>query len=109
MQGHLGEELLIPMSRTRQLINAFLVIAAVMFGIIGLWAGRFLPEPLGSICARIFHILTTPIILEISFGILGILIVLALAHHHEKNADEWVEMDVPDETKAPEGRGESEP
>ena len=49
------------MSRTRQLINAFLIIAAVMLGIVGLWAGRFLPEPLGSICARIFHILTTPI------------------------------------------------
>ena len=97
------------MSRTRQLINAFLIIAAVMLGIVGLWAGRFLPEPLGSMCARIFHILTTPIIMEISFGILGILIVLALAHHHEKNADDWVEMDVPDESVAPESGGESEP
>jgi len=109
MCGHLGEELLISMSRTRQLINAFLIIAAVIFGIIGLWAGRFLPGPLGSICAQIFHIVTTPIILEISFGILGILIVLALAHYHEKHADEWVEMDVPDEIIYRESKSESEP
>jgi hypothetical protein len=39
----------------------------------------------------------TPIILEISFGVLGLMIVVALAHYHETKADEWVEMDFPKE------------
>jgi hypothetical protein len=68
-----------------------------MMGLVGLWGARFLPDPIGGLCARIFHIITTPIILEISFGVLGICIVLALAHYNEKREDEWVEMDFPDE------------
>jgi uncharacterized membrane protein len=87
------------MSRARQLWNSFLIISLIIGGLIGLWAGRFLPGKTGEIFAKIFHILTTPIILEISFGVLGIIIVLALSHYHEKNADEWVEMDIPNDTK----------
>lgn len=85
------------MSRARQLWNSFLIISIIIGAVIGLWAGRFLPGKAGEIFGRIFHILTTPIILEISFGVLGIIIVLALSHFHEKNADEWVEMDIPDD------------
>ena len=87
------------MSRARQLWNSFLIISTIIGALVGLWAGRFLPGKTGELFARVFHILTTPIILEISFGVLGIIIVLALAHYHEKNANEWVEMDVPDEPK----------
>ena len=89
------------MSRARQLCNSLLIIGAIIGTLVGLWAGRFLPGKTGELCARVFHILTTPIILEISFGVLGIVIVLALAHYHEKTANEWVEMDVPDEPKEP--------
>lgn len=87
------------MSRARQLWNSFLIISAIISAVMGLWAGRFLPGKAGEVFAKIFHILTTPIILEISFGVLGIIIVLALSHYHEKNANEWVEMDIPDDTK----------
>lgn len=87
------------MSNARQLRSALLIIGGVIFGIIGLWAGRFLPGTVGEVMSRVFHIITTPIILEASFGILGIVIVMTLAHYHEKNADEWVEMDFPDEKK----------
>ena len=92
------------MSRARQLWNSFLIISAIIGALIGLWAGRFLPGKVGEIFAKVFHILTTPIILEISFGMIGIIIVLALSHYHEKNADEWVEMDIPDETKPEDGK-----
>jgi hypothetical protein len=85
------------MTRRKQLLSAFLIIGFIMSALVGLWGARFLPDPIGGICARIFHIITTPIILEISFGALGICIVLALAHYNEKRADEWVEMDFPDE------------
>ena len=84
------------MTRRKQFLSAFLIIGFIMSAL-GLWAARFLPDPIGGICARIFHIITTPIILEISFGVLGICIVLALAHYNEKRSDEWVEMDFPDE------------
>jgi hypothetical protein len=87
------------MSNARQLRNALLIIGGVILGIISLWAGRFLPGSAGEVLARIFHIITTPIILEASFGILGIMIVMALAHYNEKRADEWVEMDFPDDKK----------
>ena len=87
------------MSRARQLRSAFLIISLVIMGILSLWFGRFLPGAAGELFARVFHIITTPIILEISFGLLGIMIVMAIAHYHEKNADEWVEMDFPDEPK----------
>lgn len=89
------------MSRARQLWNSFLIISTIIGALVGLWAGRFLPGKTGELFARVFHILTTPIILEISFGVLGIIIVMALAHYHEKNANEWVEMDIPDEPKDP--------
>lgn len=85
------------MTRARQLWNSFLIISTIIGSVIGLWAGRFLPGKVGEIFARIFHIITTPILLEISFGFLGVCIVMALAHYHEKHANEWVEMDVPDE------------
>jgi hypothetical protein len=88
------------MNTFRQIRGFLLIIFGVIAGLLGLWSGRFLPGTAGEFFARIFHILTTPIILEISFGALGIMIVFALAHHHEKNADEWVEMDFPqDEEK----------
>jgi hypothetical protein len=87
------------MPNSRQLRNAILIIGGVALGIISLWAGRFLPGSAGEIMARIFHIITTPIILEASFGILGIVIVMALAHFNEKRADEWVEMDFPEDHK----------
>jgi hypothetical protein len=87
------------MSSARQLRHSLLIISLVIGGILLLWFGRFLPGAAGELFARLFHILTTPIILEISFGALGIFIVLAIAHYHEKNADEWVEMDFPDEPK----------
>lgn len=76
-----------------------LIIGGVTLGIISLWAGRFLPGTAGEVMARIFHIITTPIILEASFGILGIVIVMALAHYNEKRSDEWVEMDIPDDNQ----------
>jgi predicted membrane chloride channel (bestrophin family) len=85
------------MSNARQLRNALLIIGGVIFAILSLWAGRFLPGTLGEVMSRVFHIITTPIILEASFGILGIVIVMTLAHYNEKRADEWVEMDFPDE------------
>ncbi|MFM2170531.1 MAG: hypothetical protein RI957_760 [Verrucomicrobiota bacterium] len=87
------------MSNARQLRHAALIIGGVILGIISLWAGRFLPGTAGEVLARIFHILTTPIILEASFGVLGIVIVMTLAHYNEKNADEWVELDFPDDKK----------
>jgi hypothetical protein len=85
------------MSRARQLWNSFLIISIIIGAVVGLWAGRFLPGKAGELFGRLFHILTTPIILEISFGVLGIIIVLALSHYHEKNADEWVEMEIPND------------
>lgn len=85
------------MSPLSQFFRAALIIAAVIIGIIGLWAGRFLPDPAGHLFSQIFHIITTPILLEISFSILGVIIVLIIAHRAEKNADEWVEMDFPEE------------
>jgi hypothetical protein len=39
--------------------------------------------------------------MEITFGALGIVIVVALAHYHEKHANEWVEMDIPDDLTQP--------
>lgn len=101
--GDLGSELLtisrLSMSNASQLRRAILIIAGVTLGIISLWAGRFLPGSAGEVMARIFHIITTPIILEASFGILGIVIVMTLAYYNEKRADEWVEMDFPDDHK----------
>lgn len=88
------------MNHFRQLRGALLIILSVITGIVGLWAGRFLPGALGEFMARLFHLITTPIILEISFGVLGAMIVVALAHHHEKNADEWVEIEFPEETES---------
>jgi hypothetical protein len=82
-----------------QFLRAAAIIASVMIGLVALWAARFLPGSLGRIFAWIFHVLTTPIILEISFAALGVVIVLAIAHRAEKNADEWVEMDFPDDEK----------
>jgi hypothetical protein len=87
------------MSALPQIRAGALIFGGIIAGIVGLWFGRFLPGTAGELMARIFHIITTPIILEISFGVLGLLIVLALAHYHEKRADEWVEMDIPDEPK----------
>ncbi len=89
------------MSSLRQFAYASLVIGSVMLLVIGTWAGRFFPDPVGPIFARIFHICTTPIIMEITFGALGIVIVVALAHYHEKHANEWVEMDIPDDLTQP--------
>lgn len=87
------------MSSFRQFLQAATVIASVMIGLVGLWACRFLPGSFGRTCAWIFHVLTTPVILEISFAALGIIIVLIIAHRAEKNADEWVELDFPDDEK----------
>lgn len=87
------------MSQRRQIRSAAFIFGGIIAGILGLWFGRFLPGVPGELFARVFHIITTPIILEISFGVLGIIIVMALAHYHEKRADEWVEMDIPDEPK----------
>jgi hypothetical protein len=49
----------------------------------------------------IFHICTTPIIMEITLATIGIVIVVALAQYHEKHANEWIEMDIPDDSNQP--------
>lgn len=85
------------MNTLRQLRGFLLIIFAIIGGLLGLWSGRFLPGAAGEFFARMFHIITTPIILEISFGVLGLMIVVALAHYHETKADEWVEIDFPKE------------
>jgi hypothetical protein len=85
------------MNTLRQLRGFLVIIFGLIAGLLGLWSGRFLPGTAGEFFARIFHIITTPILLEITFGVLGLMIVFGLAHYHEKKADEWVEMDFPKE------------
>ena len=89
------------MTSLRQFTYSCLVIFAVLALVIGTWAGRFFPDPAGAIFARIFHICTTPIIMEITLATIGVVIVVLLAHYHEKNANEWVEMDIPDDLNQP--------
>ena len=89
------------MSSLRQFAYASLIIFSVLMLVIGTWAGRFFPDPVGAIFARIFHICTTPIIMEITLATFGIVIVVALAQYHEKHANEWVEMDIPDDSNQP--------
>ena len=85
------------MPRLRQFLSALALIAAVAAGIVGLWLGRYLPGSAGELFQAMFRLLTTPIILEISFFSIGLLIVMALSHYHETRHNEWVEMDFPDE------------
>ncbi len=86
------------MTRFRQFLSALAVIAAVAAGITGLWLGRFLPGTAGELFQAMFRFLTTPILLEISFFGIGLLIVMTLAHYHETRNNEWVEMDIPDDS-----------
>lgn len=83
------------MPRFQQFLSALAIIVAVATGIVAIWLGRYLPGAAGDLFQALFRLLTTPIILEISFFALGLLIVMALAHYQETRHSEWVEMDFP--------------
>lgn len=98
----LGQKLLndqirkIMSSRGKELRIGILIIVAVMLLLGGLFLAMQIPGKVGQFTTQFVLKITTPIILEISFATLGIIIVLALAWYNTRNANEFVEIDFPD-------------
>lgn len=82
-------------SRIAQFRNGFFIIFSVMLVLGGLFLAMHIPGKVGHLVSTFVLRITTPIILEISFGTLGIIIVVALAFYNSRREDEYVEMEIP--------------
>ena len=82
-------------SRIAQLRNGFLIIFSIMAVLGGLFFAMHIPGQVGQMVSAFVLRITTPIILEISFGTLGIIIVVALAFYNSRREDEYVEIEIP--------------
>jgi hypothetical protein len=82
-------------TRFAQFRNGFLIIFSLMLVLGGLFMAMHIPGKVGHLVSTFVLRITTPIILEISFGTLGIIIVVALAFYNSRREDEYVEMEIP--------------
>lgn len=91
--------------RTRQVVVAVMILVLVMGVTSGLILGwRFMPGLLGEWVGVIVGVISTPVFLEASFFIVGLVIVIAINHWREvREGDEWVTLEL--ETPAAEGDG----
>jgi hypothetical protein len=82
-------------SRIAQFRNGFFIILSIMLILGGLFLAMHIPGEVGHLVSTFVLRITTPFILEISFGTLGIILVVALAFYNSRREDEFVEMEIP--------------
>lgn len=83
--------------RFRQVAVGVVILAAILAVTLGIRAASALPGALGEFFGTITGVMSTPVFLEISFAVIGFLIVLGLNHWRaQREGDEFVEMDVLD-------------
>ena len=80
--------------RTRLLLTGFGIITGLCLLLIILWLGRGLPGWPGEVFRLITGLLSTPILMEISFLFIGLLIVLGInAWRRHRDGDECVYLE----------------
>ncbi|MFD0892707.1 hypothetical protein KBB96_14885 [Luteolibacter ambystomatis] len=80
--------------RVRQVLAAAAILGGVLVLTLGIRAASFLPGVTGEFFGMITGVLSTPVFLEISFFLMGFMIVLALNHWRmKKEGDEFVYLD----------------
>ena len=86
-------------TKTRSLILGFGVISIFFIGAIIVWAGAtFAPGLVGETFRFIAGILGTPVLMEISIGMIGtILLFFVLALQREKEGDDYMTIEVDEE------------
>lgn len=83
-----------PRPRRRLLLAGFSVISGLCLLLALLWLGRGLPGFPGEVFRMITGLLTTPIFMEVSFLLIGLLIVLGInAWRRRRDGDECVHLE----------------
>ena len=104
--------------RKQQVVVGLGVLAAVAGLILLIAYGRFLPGLSGEFFARLLGIITTPFLMETSFFILGLVVVMTLnLWRQRRDGDELVYLEeitdapagMPDQAIDPEPRLDPEP
>ena len=87
-------------TKARTLIIGFGVISVFFLGAILIWAGAtFAPGLIGETFRFIAGILGTPVLMELSIGVVGtILLVIVLAAQREKDGDDYMTIEVDDDS-----------
>jgi len=81
----------------RTVFIGFGLILIVFAIIVIIWAGTFLPGYLGEVFRSVAGLLGTPLIMEGSFCLIALFIVLSVnSYRREKEGDEYVSMDIPE-------------
>jgi hypothetical protein len=81
-------------------------VAVLILGIGGLasatlFGWRLVPGVFGEWLGTVIGVMTTPFLLEASFALIGLCLVVALNHRRWlRDGDEWVQLDVADEPAA---------
>lgn len=93
----------VPDPRVRQIVSGVSLLLGIMAVVCALLIGwRYLPGLLGEWVGTMIGLATTPVILEISFVILGFCVVFWLNHRHrEKDGEEWVYLEQVTDAKVP--------
>lgn len=81
-------------SRRRQLLGGTAALGFVSLVVLTLWLGRFVPGFIGEWFGVVAGIATTPILMEASFLVLGLLVVMTVnAWNNHRDGDELVYLD----------------
>lgn len=93
-------------SRRRQILAGALVIGGVGLLAIFLWLGRLVPGFFGEWFGILAGIVSTPFLMEASFVVVGLMVVLGLnSWRHRREGDEFVyleQVDGPEADELPE-------
>lgn len=84
-------------NQVKQIAAGAAILALLTALVCGTLAGwRYVPGLLGEWLGMMVGVMTTPFLLEASFVILGLTLVLALNYWHQRRTgDEWVDLEMP--------------
>jgi hypothetical protein len=92
-----------PEDNRRRQIGAVAVLILGTGGLASatLFGWRLVPGVFGEWLGTVIGVMTTPFLLEASFALIGLCLVVALNHRRWlRDGDEWVQLDVADEPAA---------
>lgn len=83
-------------NRVKQIAAGAAILAVLTLVVCGTLVGwRYLPGLLGEWLGMMVGVMTTPFLLEASFVVLGLTVVLALNYWHQRRTgDEWVDFEM---------------